>query len=217
MGVDVSPRLEAVVQHALEKEVAERTPSVEVFLDELRAAVGDFGSTLIINRPKGQLDASETMHAPAISTGSKSAPVTSQVAYDSMAGTVSSAALGPEEQAQIAASRTEYEREQKQRDRIAREELDREAEARRKATEEKERKRKAEEERLRKEEEERAYRERQQREQMERVERQAKELEERLSRLATRMPPGAMVRPNGNAIRMISASLVSKTSTGASQ
>lgn len=212
MGVDVSPRLEAVVQHALEKEVAERTPSVEVFLDELRAAVGDFGSTLIINRPKGQLDASETMHAPAISTGSKSAPVTSQVAYDSMAGTVSSAALGPEEQAQIAASRTEYEREQKERDRIAREELDREAEARRKATEEKERKRKAEEERLRREEKERADRERQQREQMERVERQAKELEERLSRLATSMPPGATVAESAAPAVKVNAGVASNNS-----
>ena len=133
------------------------------------------------------------MHSPAISTGEQAAPITSQVAFDSMAGTVSSAALGAEEQAQIAASRAEYEQEQQQRDRIAREELDREAEARRQATEEKERKRKEEEERVRKEEEERAERERQAREQMERVERQAKELEERLSRLATSMPPGATV------------------------
>ncbi|HBB88459.1 MAG TPA: hypothetical protein DC047_12670 [Blastocatellia bacterium] len=193
MGVDVSPRLEAVVQHALEKEVADRTPSVEVFLNELRAAIGDFGSTLNINRQTGHLDAGETMHSPAVSTGSQSVPPNSQVAFDSMAGTVSSAALGAEEQAQIAASRAEYEREQKQRDQIAREELDREAEARRKATEEKERKRKEEEEQKRKAEEERAERERQAREQMERVERQAKELEERLSRLATSMPPGATI------------------------
>lgn len=200
MGVDVSPRLEAAVQHALEKEVAERTPSVEVFLSELRAAIGDFGSTLHINRQTGNLDANETMHSPAISTGSPSVPPTSQVAFDSMAGTVSSAALGAEEQAQIAASRAEYEREQQQRDRIAREELDREAEARRHATEEKERKRKEEEERKRKEEEDRVNRERQQREQMERVERQAKELEERLSRLATSMPPGATIAESAPAV-----------------
>jgi formylglycine-generating enzyme required for sulfatase activity/serine/threonine protein kinase len=200
MGVDVSPRLEAAVQHALEKEVAERTPSVEVFLSELRAAIGDFGSTLHINRQTGNLDASETMHSPAISTGSQSVPPNSQAAFDSMAGTVSSAALGEEEKAQIAASRAEYEREQKERDRIAREELDREAEARRQATEEKERKRKEEEERKRKEEEDRVNRERQQREQMERVERQAKELEERLSRLATSMPPGATIAESAPAV-----------------
>jgi formylglycine-generating enzyme required for sulfatase activity/serine/threonine protein kinase len=200
MGVDVSPRLEAVVQHALEKEVADRTPSVEVFLDELRAAIGDFGSTLHINRQTGQLDASATMHSPAVSTGGQSVPPNSQVAFDSMAGTVSSSALGAEEQAQIASARAEYEREQQQRDEIAREELGREAEARRQATEEKERKRKEEEEHKRKEEEERAARERQAREQMERVEKQAKELEERLSRLATSMHPGATVAESAPAV-----------------
>lgn len=200
MGVDVSPRLEAVVQHALAKEVADRTPSVEVFLDELRAAIGEVGSTLHINRQTGQLDASETMHSPAVSTGSPSVSPNSQVAFDSMAGTVSSSALGAEEQAQIASARADYEREQKQRDQIARDELDREAQARRQATEEKERKRKEEEEQKRKAEEERAERERQQREQMERVERQAKELEERLSRLATSMVPGATVAESAPAI-----------------
>ncbi|MEO7969970.1 MAG: SUMF1/EgtB/PvdO family nonheme iron enzyme [bacterium] len=200
MGVDVSPRLEAVVQHALEKEVADRTPSVEVFLDELRAAVGDFGSTMHINRQTGRLDGGETMHSPAISTGSQSVPPNSQVAFDSMAGTVSSSALGAEEQAQIASARLEYEKEQKQRDQIARDELDREAQARRQATEEKERKRKEAEEQKRKEEEERAERERQAREQMERVEKQAKELEERLSRLATSMVPGATVAESGPAL-----------------
>ena len=108
-----------------------------------------------------------------------------------MAGTVSSAALSPEEQEKISASRIAYEREQQEKDRVAREELAREAEARRKAEEEKERKRKEQEERVRKEKEEREERERQQREQMERVERQAKELEERLARLATSIPPAS--------------------------
>ncbi|MEP6740980.1 MAG: bifunctional serine/threonine-protein kinase/formylglycine-generating enzyme family protein [bacterium] len=193
MGVDVSPRIEAVVQHALEKEVAERPPSVEAFLNELRAAVGDFGPTLSIHRRTGSLDANETMRAPAINTGGQPARTTSQVDFDSMAGTVSSSALSTEEQEQIASSRAEFEREQQQRDQVAREELAREAAARRQAAEEKERKRKEEEERKRKEAEQREERERQQREQMERVERQAKELEERLSRLATSIPPQATV------------------------
>jgi formylglycine-generating enzyme required for sulfatase activity len=140
------------------------------------------------------------MHSPAISTGNTSVSPNSQVAFDSMAGTVSSSALGAEEQAQIASARAEYEKEQQQRDQIAREELDREADARRQAKEEKERKRKEEEERVRKEEEERAERERQAREQMERVERQAKELEERLSRLATSMVPGATVAESALAV-----------------
>src|SRR5882672_9072942 len=38
-GVDVSPRLEAVVRHALEKEISARTPTVEIFVRELREAV----------------------------------------------------------------------------------------------------------------------------------------------------------------------------------
>jgi formylglycine-generating enzyme required for sulfatase activity/serine/threonine protein kinase len=212
MGVDVSPRIEAVVQHALEKEVPARTPSVEVFLNELRAAIGDFGATLSIGRRTAEFDANETLLAPAVNTGGQSRPTTSQAAFDSMAGTVSSSALGAEEQAQIASSRAEYEREQQERDRIAREELQREAEARRRAAEEKERKRKEDEERVRKEKEERAERERQQREQMERVERQAKELEERLSRLATSMPPGATVAESAGAAVGVNAAVASDNS-----
>jgi formylglycine-generating enzyme required for sulfatase activity/serine/threonine protein kinase len=212
LGVDVSPRIEAVVQHALEKEVAARTPSIEVFLNELRAAVGDFGATLSIGRQTDQFDANETMLAPAVNTGGQPAPTTSQVAFDSMAGTVSSSALGAEEQAQIAASRAEYAREQQERDRIAREELQREAEARRRTAEEKEQKRKEEDERVRKEKEERAERERLQREQMERVERQAKELEERLSRLATSMPPGATVAESAPPIAGVNAAVASNNS-----
>src|SRR5258705_9949477 len=39
MGVNVPPQIEAVVRHALAKEVADRTPSVEAFLHELNDAV----------------------------------------------------------------------------------------------------------------------------------------------------------------------------------
>lgn len=212
MGIDVSPRIEAVVQHALEKEVAARTPSVEVFLQELREAVGDFGSTLSIGRQTGQLDANETMVSPAINTGGQASTTTSQVAFDSMAGTVSSSALGAEEQQQIADSRAEFEREQQQRNRSAREQLEREAEVRRQAKEDQERKRREEDERLRKEKEEREERERQQREQMERVERQARELEERLARLATSMPPGATVAEAAPVIQGVTAEVASNNS-----
>jgi serine/threonine-protein kinase len=214
MGVDVPPRLEAVVQHALEKEASARTPSVEVFLSELREAVGDFGATLHINRQTGRLDASETMHSPAVSTGGSSVSPNSQIAFDSMAGTVSSSALGAEEQAQIASARAEFEREQQQRDQSAREELDREAAARRHAAEEKERKRKEAEEQKRKEEEERAERERQAREQMERVERQAKELEERLSRLATSMPPGATIAESAPVLGINTSAAANRSLSG---
>jgi formylglycine-generating enzyme required for sulfatase activity len=188
VGITVSPQLEAVVRHALEKEISARTPSVAAFIAELRAAVAVGGVTVKSGRQTGSIAPDETMYSPASSTGE-----TSQsnfgASFDSMAGTVSSAALSTEDQAKLAASREAYEREQNQKERVAREELERESEERRKADEEKARKLKEQEERSLKEKEEREARERQQREQMERVERQAKELEERLARLATSMPP----------------------------
>jgi formylglycine-generating enzyme required for sulfatase activity/serine/threonine protein kinase len=185
-GVEVSPQLEAVVRHALEKEIAARTPSVEVFIKELKQAVAEGGVTIGPGRPTAPVP-DETLYSPAASTGE-----TSQnfgASFDSMAGTVSSSQLSAEDQAKLAASRAAHEAEQKEKERVAQEELMREAEERRKADEEKELKRKEQEERAQKEREEREERERQQREQMERVERQAKELEERLARLATSMPP----------------------------
>jgi len=187
-GVDVPPRLEAVVRHALEKEISARTPSVEVFIRELREAVAAGGVTVPSGRDTGSVTPDETIYSPASTTGS-SQQTTSESHFDWMDGTISSSALGAEEQAKIAASREAYEREQKNKERVAREELARESEERRKAAEAQERKRKEQEELLLKERQEREERERQQREQMERVERQAKELEERLARLATSMPP----------------------------
>jgi formylglycine-generating enzyme required for sulfatase activity len=181
-GVNVSPRLEAVVRHALEKEISARTPSVDEFIRELKEAVAAGGVTVGAETVSSAPD--ETMYAPAPTTAA-----TPQQTGAQLAGTVSSSALGTEEQAKIAATREAYEREQKEKEQVAREMLAREAEDRRKAEEEKERNRQEQEERLRREKEEREERERQQREQMERVERQAKELEERLARLATSMPP----------------------------
>jgi formylglycine-generating enzyme required for sulfatase activity/serine/threonine protein kinase len=189
VGVDVSPRIEAVVYHALEKDVAARIPTVDAFLAELREAVAAEGSTMRTGRQTLPPDLGQTLFEPSPDTAARPQQTTSETAFDSMAGTVSSAALSPEEQEKISASRIAYEREQQEKDRIAREELAREADARRKAEEEKERKRKEQEERVRKEKEELEERERQQREQMERVERQAKELEERLARLVNSIPP----------------------------
>jgi formylglycine-generating enzyme required for sulfatase activity len=189
VGVDVAPRIEAVVFHALEKDVAARIPTVDAFLAELREAVAAEASTMGTGRQTLPPDLSETLFEPSPDTAAMPQQTTSEAAFDSLAGTVSSAALSPEEQAKISASRIAYEREQQEKDRIAREELAREAEARRKAEEEKERKRKEQEERVRKEKEEREERERQQREQMERVERQARELEDRLAKLATSISP----------------------------
>ena len=185
-GIEVSPQLEAAVRHALEKEIAARTPSVEAFIAELKNAVAVGGLTI----KTGQQTASvpdETLYSPATNTGEASQNF--GASFDPHSGTVSSSALSVEDQAKLAASRAALEQEQKVKEKVAHEELMREAEERRKAEEEKERKRKEQEERALKEKEEREARERQQREQMERVERQAKELEERLARLATSMPP----------------------------
>jgi len=187
VGIDVAPQLEAVVRHALEKEIAARTPSVEAFVLELKAAVAAGGVTVQSGRQTGPV-ADETIYSPASKTGETSKS-NFGASFDSMAGTVSSTALSAEDQAKLAASRQAYEVEQKEKEKVAREVLTREAEERRKTEEEKERKRKEQEEKVLKEKEEREGRERQQREQMERVERQAKELEERLARLATSMPP----------------------------
>ena len=189
MGVGISARLEEVVRHALEKEVAARTPSVEVFMSELREAVSAGGRA---TQPIPGGDPNETMFAPAIDTAKSQAEITSETVYDG-AAKVSAPLLSPEEQERLAASRSAYDQEQDVKNRVAREELAREAEARRHAEEEKERKRKEVEEQRNKERAEREERERQQREQMERVERQARELEERLARLATSIPPHGQV------------------------
>src|ERR1044072_5739225 len=45
-GVDISPQLEAVVRHALEKEISARTPSVDQFIIELKNAVASGGATM---------------------------------------------------------------------------------------------------------------------------------------------------------------------------
>ena len=187
VGIDVAPQLEAVVRHALEKEITARTPSVEAFVVELKAAVAAGGLAVQSGRQTGPV-ADETIYSPATKTGETSKS-NFGASFDSMAGTVSSTALSAEDQAKLAASRQAYEVEQKKKEKVAREVLTREAEERRKTEEEKERKRNEQEEKVLKEKEEREGRERQQREQMERVERQAKDLEERLARLATSMPP----------------------------
>jgi formylglycine-generating enzyme required for sulfatase activity/serine/threonine protein kinase len=193
-GIEVSPQLEAVVRHALEKEISTRTPSVEVFVKELKAAVAAGPLSVGTGQPSAPV-VDETMFAPAVKTA-ETPQQTSAVSSSTAEGASGTSALTAEEKAKLAASREAHEAEQRTKERVAREELAREEEARRQAAEEKESKLKEQDERARKEREEREERERQQREQMERVERQAKELEERLARLATSMvppPAGAVV------------------------
>ncbi len=184
IGVQVPPEIESVVRHALEKEPDARTPSIEAFIREFRAAVNSVPATTIKPRKTGALDPNQTVMSSLPTETNPAVGLISQPdeVIDSMAGTIRSAAH--EEQQQ----RVEDERE-----RFAREELTREAEARRQRDQELAQRRKEEEDRLRKEKEEREERERQQRDQIERVERQAKELEDRLARLATSMAPNVAV------------------------
>ena len=194
IGVQIDPAIEAVVRHALEKEVAARTPSVGEFLIELRNAVNSTPHTAPVIRDTSGTDPNRTLVTPPLSsTNAPAVPgqATNVQAFESLAGTVNTSDLGEAEQQQIATSAEVYKAEHEARERAAREELAREAEARREANDAAARKQKAEEDRLRKEKDEKEERERQQREQLERVARQASELEERLARLSTSMTPGA--------------------------
>ncbi len=181
-GVDVSPQLEAVVRHALEKELQERTPSVEAFVRELREASA---AAPLATTPSKTSVADETIYSPSVATG--------ESAVDTNAIQKTTPALTAEEQAKLTATREAYEKEQQDKERFAREELAREAEVRKKLEESKQRAHKEQEDLQQKEKQDREDRERKQREQMERVERQARELEERLARLATSMPPASGV------------------------
>jgi formylglycine-generating enzyme required for sulfatase activity/serine/threonine protein kinase len=192
-GVQVPPAIEAVVRHALEKEVSARTPSVEAFLDELRAAVNSTSATLRSKSESATIDPNKTFaSAPSANPppAAMTHPTGLQTNFDPLAGTVSSSALDEQLQEQLSATGEAFRREQQEKQRFARQELAREAEARKGVEQEAARKRREEEEeRLRKEQAEREQRERQQREQLERVSRQAEELEEKLARLAISMPP----------------------------
>lgn len=181
-GIEVAPRLEAVVRHALEKELSARTPSVEAFIKELREAAA---AGPLAPKPSGKTRptvADETMYAPAVGTGEPAQKTTTEVA-------VKTPQLTPAEQAKLAADREAYETEQREKERVAREMLDGEAAERKRVADEKQRQQQELENKKRKEEQAREDRERQRLEQMERVDRQAKELEERLARLSVSMPP----------------------------
>lgn len=196
LGIQVPPRIEAVVRHALEKEVEARIPTVGDFLDDLRAAVNSSGAAPTRRRETGSIDPNQTFISPLSPTttppGNEQTNL-SEPAFDTLAGTINSAALDGEVREEISTAAEAHRWEQEQRDRVAREEIAREAEERRAAEAERVRKRKEEEDRLAKEAADREEQERKHREQLDRVARQASDLEERLSRLATSMPPHATV------------------------
>jgi serine/threonine protein kinase/formylglycine-generating enzyme required for sulfatase activity len=186
MGVSIPPEIEAVVRHALAKEVGERTPSVEAFLEELKDAVNAASASLktTCDAPEVEIvDPNKTIVSPAAASPAGSvthSPNGFETNFDPHAGRISAAAL-EDHLKQATITGDAYKREQDAKERFARDELAREAE---------ERKRRlgAEDERQRKEREEREEKDRQHREQLDRVARQAEELEEKLARLTTSIP-----------------------------
>lgn len=165
MGASVPPAIEAVVRHALEKEVEARIDSVPSFLRDLHAALNS-APVVATSMPKTVvMDPNKTMasttqppvnQGPDLSATSSQPPIAPDTqfgtSFDSMAGTVSGAQL----------DKVLGEAQQKQRD---------------------------EQERLSKEQQERDRKEKEQQEKFERMALQAKELEDRLERLSGSMPP----------------------------
>lgn len=192
MGVNVPPEIEAVVRHALAKDVGERTPSVEAFLKELNDAVNAASASLKTTGDSPQaVDPNKTIAVIPAAPATGSAPPPGlqtqasgfETKYDPLSGSGGSQSDQFKHQASITGEA--FEREQAAKERFAREELARDAEARK-------RRLGAEEEWQRKEREEREEKDRQHREQLERVARQAEQLEEKLARLTTSIPrPGA--------------------------
>ncbi len=194
IGVEIDPAIEAVVRHALEKDVAARTPSVGEFLIELRNAVNATPDTAAKPRDTAQLDPNRTLVSPLSGTNPEAEPGQQTNVHEprqSFPEFGNQTAVAEDGQTGKVTGADAYKSEQEARDRAAREELAREAEARREAEDAAARTRKAEEDRLRKEREEKEERDRLQREQFERVARQASDLEERLARLSTSLPPAA--------------------------
>ncbi|HJX92114.1 MAG TPA: bifunctional serine/threonine-protein kinase/formylglycine-generating enzyme family protein [Pyrinomonadaceae bacterium] len=210
MGASVPPQLEAVVRHALEKEVKDRIDSVESFLKEVNGAMSASPVVVTAARPTGSLDPNKTMvsdtpplptdtRPPGFSTTAVSPPISNDTnfaaSFDSMPGTVH-----VEGDAQQELSNTAAELLREKEDRLAQE-----AEQRSKARQEAEKQRLEEENRARREREERDVRDREQQEKFERMAQQAKELEDRLERLSVSIPPKTLVDPEETHIQKIAA------------
>jgi formylglycine-generating enzyme required for sulfatase activity/serine/threonine protein kinase len=197
-GVTVPHQIEAVVRHALAKEVGERTPSVEAFLKELNDAVSSVSFGLKTTSDSAEatetspsVDPNKTMVSmeQGSQTGSMEKGSGFETNFDPHAGTISSSALDEQLQQQLSTTSEAIKRERADKERFARDELAREEEQRQRTAEQDARKRAEEDERQRKEREEREEKDRKHREQLDRVARQAEELEEKLARLATSMVP----------------------------
>src|SRR5919106_1344228 len=132
MGVSVPPAIEAVVRHALEKEVDARIDSIETFLKELHAAMH---STPIVAalRPTVVMDPNQTVasitvpptnKAPDLSATTTQPPVANEtnfgVAFDSLDGTVSGAELETDAHKQRHERERREQEQQEKLDRMAR-------------------------------------------------------------------------------------------------
>jgi serine/threonine-protein kinase len=111
MGVTVSPAIEGVVRHALEKEVDARVDSIETFLSELHAAinsmpfVGAMRETVAMDPNRTIASAVTTLNPPPTPPGATTqAPVNPNTQFNAsfelMDGTISGVDLEPEVQKQ---------------------------------------------------------------------------------------------------------------------
>jgi serine/threonine protein kinase/formylglycine-generating enzyme required for sulfatase activity len=192
-GVSVPPGIEAVVRHALEKEVDARIDSVPSFLRELHAAlnsspvVAGLRETVVMdpNRTVPSLTttplSAQAGKAPDAAVIATQPPIANDTnfdaSFDSMAGTVSGAQLDKDMEAQ--------------------------------------RSRLAEEVRFRKEQQERDQNQQEQQEKLERMALQAKDLEDRLERLSGSMPPNPADDPETTRVHGTASAVAAPTgSTG---
>jgi formylglycine-generating enzyme required for sulfatase activity/serine/threonine protein kinase len=187
-GVEVPPQIEAAVRHALEKDAQYRTATAEEFSAELGRAMTAASATLKRTGEAAEIDPSKTI----VSTPDESGTMArkgSNTAFDPLAGTISAASL-KEDETKI---------------RMAREELAREGEARRKFADN-EAKRKAEEEEQ-KRQAGAAERDEERRRLEDLVAAQTKVLEEKLTQLAATMSPKTtgVVDPDATHVQRVGA------------
>src|SRR4030095_1474577 len=92
LGIQVPPQIESVVRHALEKEAEYRTPSVDVFAEEMREAI--HAAALRQAEETPEVDPSKTLVSVPGDPGTMAqSPNQSTSSFDPMAGTISSPGL----------------------------------------------------------------------------------------------------------------------------
>lgn len=123
MGVSVPPAIEAVVRHALEKEVDARIDSIPSFLRDLHAALNSSPAVAAM-RPTVVMDPNQTVASITIPPTNKAPDLSSTtppvandtkvgIAFDSLDGTVSGAELEKDTQKQQDRERREIEQQEK--------------------------------------------------------------------------------------------------------